>query len=465
MSRWTRSSASLWTFVALWLATTAALQWSVVRFRVLILLTLTVAAAALAVTLWRGRAPELQPMRDRVPLTVLWLGSAVILVTVPLFTYLRGGARTAAILIVCLVAAGAVALLVGPWRDHRGLPVALALWAGAGHVALACVAIIGDRAPKIDVWVMLQQSSDALLRGENFYDVTWVGSPGVQDLYTYLPWMTPLVAPGRWLAGDVRWTLVLWTMVLFVGLWLLARGRSGRGPLAAASVMVTLVVIPGAITQVDQAWTEPVLAALVIAWAALVQRGRANWAILPLALACASKQHLALLMPLLALWHLFGWRRVLLTGLGAAGLISPWFVTSPAAFINDTITSLVHFHPIRFANTWFLFFLNEFGITLPFWITGVVVLGTVAIAGYAIHRRQPPLDEMLRWLALVLLAANLVNKQAFYNQFWLSLALVAASLVLGPASTSEHPEVTPRRDAAAEPSRTPGSRRESSRRP
>ena len=465
MSRWTRSSASLWTFVALWLATTAALQWSVVRFRVLILLTLTVAAAALAVTLWRGRAPELQPMRDRVPLTVLWLGSAVILVTVPLFTYLRGGARTAAILIVCLVAAGAVALLVGPWRDHRGLPVALALWAGAGHVALACVAIIGDRAPKIDVWVMLQQSSDALLRGENFYDVNWVGSPGVQDLYTYLPWMTPLVAPGRWLAGDVRWTLVLWTMVLFVGLWLLARGRSGRGPLAAASVMVTLVVIPGAITQVDQAWTEPVLAALVIAWAALVQRGRANWAILPLALACASKQHLALLMPLLALWHLFGWRRVLLTGLGAAGLISPWFVTSPAAFINDTITSLVHFHPIRFANTWFLFFLNEFGITLPFWITGVVVLGTVAIAGYAIHRRQPPLDEMLRWLALVLLAANLVNKQAFYNQFWLSLALVAASLVVGPASPSEHPEVTPRRDAAAEPSRTPGSRRESSRRP
>ena len=465
MSRWTRSSASLWTFVALWLATTAALQWSVVRFRVLILLTLTVAAAALAVTLWRGRAPELQPMRDRVPLTVLWLGSAVILVTVPLFTYLRGGARTAAILIVCLVAAGAVALLVGPWRDHHGLPVALALWAGAGHVALACVAIIGDRAPKIDVWVMLQQSSDALLRGENFYDVNWVGSPGVQDLYTYLPWMTPLVAPGRWLAGDVRWTLVLWTMVLFVGLWLLARGRSGRGPLAAASVMVTLVVIPGAITQVDQAWTEPVLAALVIAWAALVQRGRANWAILPLALACASKQHLALLMPLLALWHLFGWRRVLLTGIGAAGLISPWLVTSPAAFINDTITSLVHFHPIRFANTWFLFFLNEFGITLPFWITGVVVLGTVAIAGYAIHRRQPPLDEMLRWLALVLLAANLVNKQAFYNQFWLSLALVAASLVLGPASTSEHPEVTPRRDAAAEPSRTPGSRRESSRRP
>ncbi len=35
----------------------------------------------------------------------------------------------------------------------------------------------------------------------------------------------------------------------------------------------------------------------------------------------------------------------------------------------------------------------------------------------------------MRWLALVLLVANLVNKQAFYNQYWLSAALVALSLV------------------------------------
>ena len=39
-------------------------------------------------------------------------------------------------------------------------------------------------------------------------------------------------------------------------------------------------------------------------------------------------------------------------------------------------------------------------------------------------------DELLRWLALVLAVANLVNKQAFYNQFWLVGALVAASLAL-----------------------------------
>jgi hypothetical protein len=52
------------------------------------------------------------------------------------------------------------------------------------------------------------------------------------------------------------------------------------------------------------------------------------------------------------------------------------------------------------------------------------------VASYAVWRRQPGVDELLRWLALVLAVANLVNKQAFYNQYWLVGALVAASLAL-----------------------------------
>ena len=52
-----------------------------------------------------------------------------------------------------------------------------------------------------------------------------------------------------------------------------------------------------------------------------------------------------------------------------------------------------------------------------------------------VRRRQPDLPKLLRWLALMLLVANIVNKQAFYNQFWLVAALVAASLA-SSASTS-----------------------------
>ena len=296
----------------------------------------------------------------------------------------------------------------------------------ATHVALAAIAILGDTAPRIDVWVVLQQGADALGRGDNVYTQQWTDSPGVQDFFPYLPWMAVLTAPGRWVAGDVRWAVLFWSLVLFAGLWALARGRVER----AAAVTAVLVLAPGTLTQVDQAWTEPVLAALIVWWAVLVRRGSAWWAVLPLALACASKQHLALLAPVLLVWRPFGAWRTLATGALAAVLMLPWVVADAEAFVGDTVTTLLTFHPIRFANTWYLYALNEHGVTLPFWVTGAAMVGVVGGAAYAVWRRRPGVDELLRWLALVLAVANLVNKQAFYNQYWLVGALVAASLAL-----------------------------------
>jgi len=126
------------------------------------------------------------------------------------------------------------------------------------------------------------------------------------------------------------------------------------------------------------------------------------------------------------------------TGALTGALIAPWFLASPPDFVHDTVTLLVSFHPIKFANTLYLLALNTFGVTLPFYVTGVVVLGTLAGTCWAVGRRQPPLDALLRWLALVLLVANLVNKQAFYNQFWLVGAVVVLSLatVSTPSTTT-----------------------------
>jgi hypothetical protein len=152
--------------------------------------------------------------------------------------------------------------------------------------------------------------------------------------------------------------------------------------------------------------------------------------VLPLALACASKQHLALLLPVLLVWRPFGARRSVATGALAVALMAPWFLTAPQDFFHDTVSLLVSFHAILFANTLYLLALNTFGVALPFWLTGLVVLGTLATVMVVVHRRQPSLAELLRWLALLLLVANLVNKQAFYNQYWLVGALVVVSLAL-----------------------------------
>lgn len=430
VDRRVQGRAPAYLFALVWLASFAMLQWSVVRFRVPIVLTLTAAAVALAVWQWRRTSVRL----DRLAVVAILLGSAVVLLTVPLFSYLRGRPLTAAVgtlVAGALVCAGLLGL--SPRRLRRSVPLAAAV-AALAYAVTTAIAVVADPAPRIDVWVTLQQAADGMLRGENMYAMTWVGSPGIKDAFTYLPWTAVLLAPGRWVVEDVRWMLLLWMLVGLAGVWRLGRGRDG-----AAYAVAIVCLAPGTLTQVDQAWTEPLLLTGLVWWALLVARDRAWLAVVPLALACASKQHLALLLPILLVWRPFGVRRTLATGALAGVLVAPWFVAGPADFVHDTITLLVGFHPIRFANTWYLLLLNRYGVTLPFWVTGVVVLGTLGIAVYAVWRRQPPLDELLRWLALVLLVANLVNKQAFYNQFWLSAALVAVSLAAAAGSVCEEP--------------------------
>ena len=463
-----RSSQAI-AFAVAWLAYFTALQWSVVRFRVAIVAVLTASTLALAIWQWRRSRVSLTPPVVGAALA----GSALATLTVPLFSYLHANGLAVATTVLVAAPLLAAALL---WSGGERPALMAAAVTALAYAAAAATAVVSDPAPRIDVWVTLQQASDALARGESFYEVTWTGSPGIKDAFTYLPWTAVLLAPGRWLAGDVRWALLVWGLVAAVGVWALAHGtgatarvrplarRGGgsgsgggsgggaegaeatavgsphTGPGAAwrgAAVLALVFFAPGTLTQVDQAWTEPLLLAGIVWWAVLVDRGRAWWAVVPLALACASKQHLALLLPVLLVWRPFGARRAVATGALTGLLIAPWFLAGPADFVHDTITLLVSFHPIRFANTLYLLALNTFGVTLPFWVTGLVVLGTLAAVVALVWRRQPGLAELLRWLALVLLVANLVNKQAFYNQFWLVGAMVALSLAVQPRPLSE----------------------------
>ena len=423
-----------------WISFFTVLQWSVVRFELSIVLTLTVCAALLAAALVRRPAITM----SRRPLVVVLLASAAVAEVVPSFSYTTSSERrwlAHGVAATCLLAAAAL-MLLRRRQFEVGCGIAL-----VGMIATSAAVIRLDEAPRIDVWVILQQAADGMASGQNIYEMTWVDSPGIKDAFTYLPWTAALLAPGRWVAGDVRWSLLV---VFVIGLVFLARlgsrpgARSTSNALAAATL---LALAPGTVTQAEQAWTEPLLFACLAGWALLVSRDKAWWAVVPLALACASKQHMALLLPVLACWHTFGVRRTVATG-GLTGLlILPWFIASPSAFVHDTITLLVTFPPIRFANTLFIAARTELGWTPPFWLTGIIVLGILALACVMVHRRRPPLHEVLGWLALVLLVANLVNKQAFYNQYWLVGALVALSLAATPVGS--------RRPAADQPTPRP----------
>lgn len=407
---------------------------SVVRYRLWIVAVYTVLAALLA---WYVARPHrtgspLTPLASALALAV----AAATAVTVRPYTYLRpddAWAVRIGLAVTAILAATALAAPMLRWRlppapwAARTADAALGV-ALFGYLAAAWALIRLDPAPKIDVWVTLQQAADAIGRGDNIYAQQWTGSPGVQDAFTYLPFTALLLAPGRWLAGDVRWALVAVTVLAVVAIRALpGRGAGQAHRAAAAAAGCLLLLLPGTPTQVEQAWTEPLLLACLAGWALGVQR---RWTVLAvgcLALGLASKQHLAVLLPLLAAWPRFGPRKSVAAAVTAGLGVLPWFAASPADFWHDTVSLLVSFQPLVFADTLYIAAINELGWTPPFWLTGAAVLGTLAAAVVAVRRRDPDLPTVLRWCALVLLVANLVNKQAFYNQYWLVAALVLLS--------------------------------------
>lgn len=345
----------------------------------------------------------------------------------------------------CAVVAGLL-LASGRRGTPRWLPDAALAVAALGYLLAAVLLIRWDPAPKIDVWVMLQQAADGIADGRNIYSLNWRGSPGVQDSFTYLPLTALLLAPARWLAGDVRWALVVLTLLAALATRLLP-GRRATPAAAAAAALV--LVLPGTSTQIEQGWTEPLLLACLAGWALGVQRRNTTLAVVCLALGLASKQHLVLLLPLLAVWPRFGPRRTAAAAALAGLFVLPWFLTAPADMWHDAVTVLVNFQPLVFADTLYIAAVNDLSWTPPFALTGALVLGTLVLATVTIRRREPDLAGVLRWAALVLFVANLVNKQAFYNQYWLVAALVVVSLAVPAGEDAE--QLRPvRRPAAAQ---------------
>ena len=149
--------------------------------------------------------------------------------------HLRGSAPWS--VAVLLAAAGPADRCAGRRRRRRDVP------GGCGH---------GDRQRPGAADRRLGDPAAGLRRArrtaQNMYAMTWTGSPGIQDAFTYLPWTAVLLAPGRWLAGDVRWALLAWTLVAVAGLLLLGRGgrpATGRRPGRPAPVVALLLLAPG----------------------------------------------------------------------------------------------------------------------------------------------------------------------------------------------------------------------------
>jgi hypothetical protein len=285
--------------------------------------------------------------------------------------------------------------------------------------------------PRIDVWYLVRGAADSIVHGTNMYRDTWPRSPGITDAFPYLPGTGLLLAPFRLVGLDVRHGLLLAGVFAAAGIWRLAPRE--QGPFLA----VLTLLIPGWLALVDLSWTEPLLFVSLVAMFLAVQKGRLGLAVIALATALATKQYLLLIVPVLACWPAFGLRRAI-TATAAAGLVClPWFLASPRDFLDDALFLNLNLEPRKDSLSLYSLAMDA-GLRPPFFIVGVITLGAVVIA----CRRTATLPGVALSCAWVLAIFDLVNKQSFFNEWWLVTALVLVSIALIPAEAEPSSEQT-----------------------
>lgn len=328
------------------------------------------------------------------------------------------------------VATAALLLLRPRWR----WPVGRLLLGGLA--AAYAMVVAGSPRALIDVWVILQGAAAGMWRGDNPYTMRFGQVPAgqVNDCFNYLPATFAVPAPGWWLLGDVRYTEAA---LMFAGVAAVVWRARRAATASRVAVPVALLVglLAGSLHDVQQAWNETMLVGLLVGAAVLADRGRTWWAVACLAVAVATKQHVAVLLPLLLFWPAFGWRRTAAAAAGGAALILPWFLASPQRFTTCTLTYFLDLPP------------RHDSLSIWQWLphgVGTVVLLLIAALGYALAVTRLPRDGaglLLGW-GLVLAGWDLVNKQSFLNQWLLVAQLVVAGVALA-ASRAARPETAP----------------------
>jgi len=389
------------------------------------LLALVIAFVLVVVVVAAGRRLVLP---TRAELLVPVAGSLVAAVAHPArrLMHVHGGG----LLAIDVLAAATVAVALGTLLLRRG---SRGWWAGAAvGAATGIVTIVVVPDPHIDVWYLLQQSSDGLRHGQDMYRQHWMHSHGLQAIYPYLPVTTVVLAPFRWLASDVRAGLLLASLLTS---WQLRR----MAPLAPAGLALLVLIHPHWAFLIDQSWTEPLLLALLTAAVWAVARDRPGLALLALAVALACKQHVVLLLPLFALWPRFGWRRALGAGGLALLLVLPWIVWAPAQFWHDAVKANLDLGVIPRALCVPSFLLRH-DIQVGFWFPLLLLLLAYVVVVWRAPRTP---SGLALGSALVLLALDLGNKQSFFNHYTLPLGLLVVALAAsGSWRSGRETEVT-----------------------
>lgn len=374
---------------------------------------------------------------------VVSVGVGLLALAAPARAPVANAGYVIALLILCAI--GIHALLVDSrWAVLQMAAVAL------GYAAVMAWMIGTTVQPDIDVWVFQQQGSEALLRGENPFAMTFdleveadspyyvpevIDGDRLDFGFIYPPVSLLMAVPGYVLAGDYRYGAAA---ALAIATIVIAAMRPGRLAIAGA-----LMILFNPLTQqvLYWGWTDPFgILLLAVAMFAVVRQtaGSTVW----LGLLFASKQYMApMVLPaavlLASLRDRVGPRRLVLVPILVAAMTAvPFLVIDVGAFVYSTVTVhlLQPFRPDSLSIPATIF--RAGGPELPSGISFVVAAAAMALVLWKAPRTP---TGFCVGMAVVLLAFFLFSKQAFMHYYFLVLAMLACGVAA--ANLEPQPDV------------------------
>lgn len=246
-------------------------------------------------------------------------------------------------------------------------------------------------------------------------------------------------APFKLVFGDVRYALVAALAVSAVGLYRLAPGPQGW------LMAVLIVLLPKMTFGVEQAWNDPLLVALMVATVLAARSGHCRLAVIAFAAVLSCKQYGWLFIPAGVAWPGLGLRRTALAVAGASAVIAPWALADPHAFWQGAVSYNLHLPPRRDSLSLYSLALRH-GLSLGY---ALLVAGTLAGVVLSVWLARRGSSGFLLGSGLVMVAFDLVSKQAFFNEWFLALSLVVAGIASQPSTA--HPAPSTQESDAAGP--------------
>lgn len=293
-------------------------------------------------------------------------------------------------------------------------------------VILRIVTVFASYINKIDVGVMMQESSAYLLAGHNPYTSPTAGYGG----FNYLPLHLLLPLPFYVLWGDTRFGSIAWELIGLSLIYHLAKKELGDRPallrLAELALLVFLLQ-PRGLFVIEQAWGEPlIVGAAAASLYYFYDKPGGPLADILLAAMLAIKQYLVFMVLPLFILYKFDWKRYATTGLAFILIVLPFIIWNPPEFFNRNV---LHFFrlPIQTNSLGLTAYFWEQGILIPRWFSPIMA-GVVSMSlGFLLRRFG--IVGYLHAVILTFLCLFLFGQQAFANYYYLLSFLQVTAII------------------------------------